>query len=309
MSKFDGMTDNEVVQTIYDAIDHVRRRSVASRETDPLWQRINDLEIDNKALLERFDEAVRKLAALDLLSDGTPREVRRLKSENGGLRGALHQQTTYANQLEQEKAAGWAGRDKIDEATMKRFAAEMDVLRNQRDDALDKLERCTNENSRLVQELNNTRAAHVSAENEAVRIQACLVDSEADNSRLSSELGHSAARNLDLHAECQRKETEHFARIAELETATGRLVWELAEAKNEITDLKDKIENLSGNLTARNEIIRRQPVGLLTQVLDAAVAPYTYALAAQNWDGKLPQNYIPGAALPVLNLPAAPVAK
>lgn len=118
MSKFDGMTDNEVVQTIYDAIDHVRRRSVASRETDPLWQRINDLEIDNKALLERFDEAVRKLAALDLLSDGTPREVRRLKSENGGLRGALHQQTTYANQLEQEKAAGWAGRDKIDEATM-----------------------------------------------------------------------------------------------------------------------------------------------------------------------------------------------
>lgn len=42
---------------------------------------------------------------------------------------------------------------------------------------------------------------------------------------------------------------------------------------------------------------------------NANLAPYTYALAAQNWDGKLPQNYIPGAALPVLNLPAAPVAK
>lgn len=36
---------------------------------------------------------------------------------------------------------------------------------------------------------------------------------------------------------------------------------------------------------------------------NANLAPYTLALAAQNWDGKLPQNYIPGSALPILNVP------
>lgn len=33
-----------------------------------------------------------------------------------------------------------------------------------------------------------------------------------------------------------------------------------------------------------------------------ALTAYTYALAAQNWDGKLPEQFVPGSTLPIVNL-------
>ena len=71
------------------------------------------------------------------------------------------------------------------------------------------------------------------------------------------------------------------------------------EADSKITQAQAEAQRIAQIGQAEADAIRRKTEALRG---NAELTAYTYALAAGNWDGKLPTQFVPGSALPMLNL-------
>lgn len=71
------------------------------------------------------------------------------------------------------------------------------------------------------------------------------------------------------------------------------------EADAKVTNARAEAQRISEIGEAEAEAIRKKAEALRN---NPELTAYTYALASQNWDGKLPTQFVPGSTLPILNV-------
>lgn len=76
------------------------------------------------------------------------------------------------------------------------------------------------------------------------------------------------------------------------EQAKGEADAKLTQAEAEATRIAQIGEAEAEAIRKKAEALRNNP----------ELTAYTYSLAAQNWDGKLPTQFVPGSTLPILNV-------
>lgn len=76
------------------------------------------------------------------------------------------------------------------------------------------------------------------------------------------------------------------------EQAKGEADAKLTQAQAEATRIAQIGEAEAAAIHKKAEALRNNP----------ELTAYTYSLAAQNWDGKLPEQFVPGSTLPILNV-------